>query len=60
MVTANATDGFPTDYRPEPSRRGGVRQVGEVLEELLRTYEVRFPGIRVAVVETPAAPAFET
>ena len=28
--------------------------IGEILEELLAQYERRFPGVRIAVVETPA------
>jgi hypothetical protein len=35
-------------------RDDGARPVGEVLEELLAQYEARFPGIRIAVVETSA------
>ena len=28
--------------------------IGKILEELLAQYERRFPGVRIAVVETPA------
>jgi hypothetical protein len=29
------------------------RPIGEVLEELLSLYQIRFPGFRLAIVETP-------
>jgi hypothetical protein len=27
--------------------------ISEILEELFAQYEIRFPGVRIAVVETP-------
>ncbi len=45
--------------RHEDSRRAGndrdrdPRPIGEVLAELLARYERRFPGVRIAVVQTP-------
>jgi hypothetical protein len=38
-----------------PDRRSqDARPIGEILEELFAQYQTRFPGIRIAVVETPA------
>jgi hypothetical protein len=34
-------------------RPNDARPIGEILEELLNQYQARFPGIRIAVVETP-------
>jgi hypothetical protein len=34
-------------------RSGDAHPIGEILEELLAQYQARFPGIRIAVVETP-------
>jgi hypothetical protein len=36
------------------SRDGGVLPVRDVLAELLSRYQVRFPGVTVAVVEQPS------
>ena len=33
-------------------RSADVHPIGEILEELLAQYQARFPGIRIAVVET--------
>ena len=46
--------------RQEDSERGdrrsdGPQPIGEILAELLAQYQVRFPEVHVAVVETPAA-----
>jgi hypothetical protein len=38
-------------------RRGEPQPIGEVLAELLACYQQRFPGARIALVETPAAAA---
>ena len=36
-------------------RRGGEPQrIGEILANLLAQYQDRFPGVRIAVVQTPA------
>jgi hypothetical protein len=35
-------------------RSQDARPISEILEELLSQYQARFPGIRIAVVETPA------
>jgi hypothetical protein len=48
----------------DDSRRAGndrdrdPRPIGEVLTELLARYEQRFPGVRIAVVQTPAEAAY--
>ena len=39
-------------------RDRGPRPIGEVLAELLAHYEQRFPGVRIAVVQTPAEAAY--
>jgi hypothetical protein len=41
-----------TDYFEE-QRENEAQSIGEILEELFVEYEARFPGIRIAVVETP-------
>jgi hypothetical protein len=38
----------------DDERDGEPQPVGEILEELLAQYESRFPGIRLAIVETTA------
>jgi hypothetical protein len=40
-----------TSYEDE--RRQDPRSIGEILEELFIQYEKQFPGVRIAVVETP-------
>jgi hypothetical protein len=46
--------------RREDSRGAGndrdrdPRPIGEVLAELLARYERRFPGVQIAIVQTPA------
>ena len=44
------------DDLPEKSCRhsADAHPIGEILEELLAQYQARFPGIQIAVVETPA------
>ncbi len=46
----------PQDESSESSgnRLSGAQPIGEILQELLAQYQVQFPGIRIAVVETPA------
>ncbi|MCC6124653.1 MAG: hypothetical protein IT426_06810 [Pirellulales bacterium] len=46
----------PLEELPETRirRSADARPIGEILEELLAQYQARFPGIRIAVVETPA------
>ena len=36
------------------TRENEPQPIGEILQELLAQYERRFPGVRIAVVETPA------
>jgi hypothetical protein len=36
------------------TRKEEPQPIGAILEELLAQYERRFPGVRIAVVETPA------
>ena len=38
----------------ERKDRQGPQPIGEILQELLAQYQVRFPEVRIAVVETPA------
>lgn len=45
------------ERREEPGHRDGPQPIGEILAELLAEYEVRFPEVRIAVVETPVAAA---
>ena len=33
--------------------RKDAQPISEILEELFAQYETRFPGVRIAVVETP-------
>jgi len=40
-----------TDFMEE--ERKDAQPISEILEELFAQYETRFPGIRIAVVETP-------
>ena len=51
----NRISTFLEDW-PETSheRNDEPHPIGEVVEELLAEYERRFPGVRIAVVETPA------
>jgi hypothetical protein len=37
-----------------PLATNDAHPIGEILKELLAQYEARFPGIRIAIVETPA------
>jgi hypothetical protein len=37
----------------EEQRPQEPQPIGEILKELLAQYERRFPGVRIAVVETP-------
>jgi hypothetical protein len=40
----------------KPGRRAtDAHPIGEILEELLAQYQARFPGIRIAIVETPVS-----
>lgn len=43
--------------REERDRHDGPHPIGEILAELLAQYEVRFPQVPIAVVETPVAAA---
>jgi hypothetical protein len=47
---------IPRDESAERNgnRLSGALPIGEILQELLAQYQVQFPGIRIAVVETPA------
>ncbi len=38
----------------EEDRKDGIQPVGRILEELFSLYEIRFPCVRIEVVETPA------
>jgi hypothetical protein len=37
----------------EEERKNEAQPIGEILKELFVQYERRFPGIHIAVVETP-------
>ena len=41
--------------REREDRRREPQPIGAILAELLAQYQTRFPEVRVAVVETPAA-----
>jgi len=43
--------------REERGHNDGPQPIGEILAELLAQYEVRFPEVRIAVVETSVAAA---
>lgn len=44
------------DLPENPRRRSNEAQpIGEILQELLAQYQVRFPAIQIAIVETPAS-----
>ena len=38
----------------EEDRKNNAQPIGEILKELFVLYESRFPGIDIAIVETPA------
>ncbi len=40
--------------RFEERRDGGPQPIGNIIAELLARYQSRFPGLRIAVVQTPA------
>jgi hypothetical protein len=42
------------DREREDRRRGEPQPIGAILAELLAQYQVRFPEVRIAIVETPA------
>lgn len=51
---------FDDNLNERPEERGrhdGPQPIGEILAELLAQYEVRFPAVKIAVVETPVAAA---
>lgn len=45
------------DSGREESRSQGPQPIGEILEELLTRYQVRFPEVQITVVHTPVAVA---
>ncbi len=46
---------FPSDSERQEERGDDPLPLGEVLTELLAQYQVRFPEVRIEIVETPAA-----
>ena len=42
------------DPQREDRGRGEPQSIGAILAELLAQYQVRFPEVRIVVVETPA------
>ena len=48
----NRISGF---YEDRDGHDDGPQPIGEILAELLAQYEVRFPEVNIAVVETPVA-----
>jgi hypothetical protein len=44
------------DEFPQDEQDCGVRPIGEILEELLARYQVRFSDLNVSVVETAGTP----
>ncbi len=49
----NRISQFEREDRDREDRRG-PQPIGAILAELLAQYQVRFPEVRIAVVETPA------
>jgi hypothetical protein len=50
----NRISQFENEEREREDRRRGPRPIGAILAGLLAQYQVRFPQVRIAVVETPA------
>ena len=50
----NRISQFENEERERADRRRGPQPIGVVLAELLAQYQVRFPEVHIAVVETPA------
>ena len=50
----NRCSQFENEDRERENRRRGPQPIGVVLAELLAQYQVRFPEVRIAVVETTA------
>jgi hypothetical protein len=48
------TNAMETTAEKAPRSTNGAQPIGEILQELLAQYQARFPGIRIAIVETPA------
>ena len=51
----NRISQFEKEVREREERRHGEPQaIAAILAELLAQYQVRFPEVRIAIVETPA------
>ena len=48
---------FDDTPQAQEARREEARRISEVLDELLKDYQRRFPGVKIALVETPATAA---
>ena len=53
----NRISNLQDDSRRYERRDNGPQPIGDILAKLLARYEVRFPEVRIAVVETPVAAA---
>jgi hypothetical protein len=53
-VMTNRISTLQDDFGGREERGNGPQPIGEVLEQLLTQYEVRFPSINIVVVETAA------
>ncbi len=51
----NRISGFYDDFSERQEGQDGPQPIGDILAELLERYEIRFPEVRIAVVETPVA-----
>ena len=50
----NRCSQFENGDREREDRHGEPQPIGAILVELLAQYQVRFPEVHIAVVETPA------
>jgi hypothetical protein len=53
-IMENRLTDLLNDLSEKQNRRlEDARPIGEILKELLAQYQARYPGIRLAIVETP-------
>ena len=50
----NRISQFESRGKEQEDHRGEPQPIGTILAELLAQYQVRFPEVRITVVETPA------
>jgi hypothetical protein len=51
----NRISELENEERQREDRRREPQPIGAILAELLAQYQTRFPEVRIAIVETPAA-----